>query len=166
MTTSITPTQHAVLAYANQHTEGRITWFPDNIKGGARHKVIDGLFNRALITKNNTDWFIAAEGYDVLGVPRKAPISAQTLDTVIASATAATSTNLRTREHSKQAQVIEMLKRPEGATLAQMSEVTQWQPHTLRGAMAGALKKKLGLEITSEKQIGSDRVYRITTTCI
>lgn len=166
MSTSLTPTQHAVLAYAHQHTEGKIIWFPENIKGGARHKVLDGLFNRALITKDNTDCFIAAEGYDALGVPRKAPISVQALDAVIASATVATSTTPRTREHSKQATLIEMLKRPEGATLPQMSEVTQWQVHTLRGAMAGALKKKLGLEITSEKQTGSDRVYRISTTSV
>lgn len=153
----LTPTQHAILAHAHTHTQGRIEWFPDNIKGGARHKVMDGLFNRALITKINTDCFIAAEGYDALGVPRKATISVQVVD-------AATTKPPRARERSKQAQVIELLKRPEGATLAQMSEVTQWQVHTLRGAMAGALKKKLGLEITSEKQIGSDRVYRITTT--
>ncbi len=36
MTTQLTPAQHAILAYAQQHTEGKITWFPDNIKGGAR----------------------------------------------------------------------------------------------------------------------------------
>jgi hypothetical protein len=43
-----------------------------------------------------------------------------------------------------------------------MTEATGWQVHTVRGAMAGALKKKLGLEIISEKQPGSDRIYRIT----
>jgi phage/conjugal plasmid C-4 type zinc finger TraR family protein len=44
-----------------------------------------------------------------------------------------------------------MLRRPEGATIAQIVEATGWQPHTVRGAFAGALKKKLGLEVTSEK---------------
>ena len=48
--TQLTPAQHAILTYAHQHTEGKISWFPENIKGGARKKVIDGLFNRALIT--------------------------------------------------------------------------------------------------------------------
>jgi len=57
----------------------------------------------------------------------------------------------RGREHSKQALVIEMLKRPEGATIAQISEATGWQHHTIRGTFAGALKKKLGLNIVSEK---------------
>ena len=47
-----------------------------------------------------------------------------------------------------------------------MTEATGWQVHTVRGAMAGALKKKLGLDITSEKQIGTDRVYRITNPTV
>jgi len=57
--------------------------------------------------------------------------------------------------------LIALLTRPEGATLPQMAEVTQWQMHTLRGAMAGALKKKLGLEIASEKSPGAERIYKI-----
>ena len=68
-----------------------------------------------------------------------------------------------TRGGTKQAVLIDLLKRSEGATLTQMTEATGWQIHTVRGAMAGALKKKLGLEITSEKQPGTDRIYRITT---
>ena len=158
MTIQLTPAQHAILAYAHQHTDGKIVWYPDNIKGGARKKVLDGLFNRALITTDQTDWFIAAEGYDALGVPRKAPISVDAIDAVIESATAG---KPRTRENSKQAQVIAMLKRPEGATIAQIVEVTGWQPHTVRGTFAGAFKKKLGLEITSSKEQGSDRIYSI-----
>ncbi len=55
MTTQLTPAQHAILAHAHQHTEGKITWFPENIKGGARQKVIDGLFKRTLITYDGKD---------------------------------------------------------------------------------------------------------------
>mgnify|MGYP003543276874 CR=1 FL=1 len=69
-TTQLTPAQHAILAHAVEHTSGKIDWFPDNIKGGARKKVLDGLFNRALITTDGTGWFVAAEGYDALGIPR------------------------------------------------------------------------------------------------
>jgi len=158
MTTQLTPAQHAILTYAHQQTEGKITWFPVNIKGGARKKVIDGLFNRALITYDGTDWFVAAEGYEALGVPRKAPITSQALDEVIEAATDA---KPRTRNNSKQAQVIAMLKRPEGATIEQICEVTQWQAHTVRGTFAGAFKKKLGLEITSTKEVGGQRIYRV-----
>ena len=63
--------------------------------------------------------------------------------------------------NSKQALVIEMLKRPEGATIAQICEATGWQAHTVRGTFAGALKKKLGLTLTSEKPEGGERIYRI-----
>ena len=155
MTTQLTPAQHAILAYAHQHTGGKIAWFPDHIKGGARKKVLDGMFNRALITPMNDDWFVAAEGYDALGVPRKAPISAKAIDAVIEQA------KPRTRDNSKQARVIAMLKRPEGATIAQIMDVTGWQQHTVRGTFAGALKKKLGLTITSSKESGTERIYKI-----
>ena len=158
MTIQLTPTQQAILTHAHQHTEGKIAWFPENIKGGARQKVIDGLFKRTLITYDGKDWFVAAEGYEALGVPRKAPVSAQAIDEVIEAATAA---KPRTRDNSKQAQVIAMLKRPEGATIEQICEATQWQAHTVRGTLAGAFKKKLGLEITSTKEAGGQRVYRV-----
>ena len=72
-TTQLTPAQHAILAYALEHTDGKIDWFPDNIKGGARKKVLDSLFNRALITSDGTNWFVAAEGYDAMGRARPAP---------------------------------------------------------------------------------------------
>ena len=57
--------------------------------------------------------------------------------------------------------LIAMLRRTEGATIAQIVEATGWQPHTVRGAFAGALKKKLGLEVSSEKVEGRGRVYRL-----
>jgi len=158
MTIQLTPTQQAILTHAHQHTEGKIAWFPENIKGGARQKVIDGLFKRTLITYDGKDWFVAAEGYEALGVPRKAPVSAQAIDEVIEAATAA---EPRMRDNSKQAQVIAMLKRPEGATIEQICEATQWQAHTVRGTFAGAFKKKLGLEITSTKEAGGQRIYRV-----
>ena len=67
----------------------------------------------------------------------------------------------RTRTDSKQAKLIEMLKRPNGATVEEIVKKFEWQPHTVRGAIAGALKKKLGLDVTSEKVEGRGRVYRI-----
>ena len=158
MTIQLTPTQQAILSHAHQHTEGKIAWFPENIKGGARQKVIDGLFKRALITYDGKDWFVAAEGYEALGVPSKAPVSAHAIGEVIEAATAA---KPRTRDNSKQAQVIAMLKRPEGATIDQICKATQWQAHTVRGTFAGAFKKKLGLEITSTKEAGGQRIYRV-----
>jgi Protein of unknown function (DUF3489) len=75
------------------------------------------------------------------------------------------------RAGTKQAQMIELLKRPEGATVEQIAKATGWQHHTIRGAISGALKKKLGLNIdaTRTREVGpnksgakgSSTVYRI-----
>jgi len=54
-----------------------------------------------------------------------------------------------------------MLRRPEGMTVEEATTTFGWQPHTVRGALYGALKKKLGLDVTSEKVEGRGRVYRI-----
>ena len=76
------------------------------------------------------------------------------------------------RAGTKQAHMIEMLKRPEGATVEQIAAATSWQHHTIRGAISGALKRKLGLtvEATRTREVGpnktgakgSSTVYRIT----
>ena len=65
------------------------------------------------------------------------------------------------RAGTKQAQIIALLQRPEGATIAEIVEVTGWQAHSARGMISGALKKKLGLMITSAKEDGRGAVYRI-----
>jgi hypothetical protein len=67
----------------------------------------------------------------------------------------------RAREGSKQAQLISMLRRAKGATIDEVVKALEWQPHTVRGAIAGALKKKLGLDVTSEKDEKRGRIYRI-----
>ncbi|QTN29641.1 DUF3489 domain-containing protein [Rhodoferax sp. AJA081-3] len=189
-TIQLTHTQTQVLQYALDHNDGQVVWFPESVKGGARKKVLDGLFNRALVTTDGgTHWYVAAEGYDALGRPRPtvasiAPLAplvadlemeatvaqheAQWANEAQASAPAAPATDLspdpvkvRTRENSKQATVVQMLKRPEGTTIAQICEATGWQAHTVRGTFAGAFKKKLGLTIESDKVQGGERVYRI-----
>ena len=54
-----------------------------------------------------------------------------------------------------------MLKSADGATIDEIVKKFGWQAHTVRGAIAGALKKKLGLDVTSEKVEGRGRVYRL-----
>ncbi len=210
-TITLNPTQHAVLNHAVHHANGLVNWFPENVKGGARQKVLQGLFNRALITPLGSDLYVAAEGYDALGCARPAAcilVPDPELDAAVAQAEAtwtpgentndaennepapadpveaeidatlgqplqasAPSTTpaeqplakvIRSREHSKQATIIGMLQRTEGATIAQICEATGWQPHTVRGTFAGALKKKLGLTITSDKTQGGVRTYHAT----
>ena len=141
----LTDTQRALLEAAAQHPQKKLTNFPDTLKGGARIKVLTSMHNAELIEPSaaEPEVFVAtATGLQAIGITVQAPRAK--------------------REGTKQAVLIELLTRAEGATLPQMTEATGWQVHTVRGAMAGALKKKLGLEITSEKQTGADRIYRIT----
>jgi hypothetical protein len=81
--------------------------------------------------------------------------------------TEAPATGTKTRKQvaskpeTKLAQLETMLRRPDGATVEQISKSLDWQAHSVRGAMSGALKKKQGLIITSEKTDTGRRVYRI-----
>ncbi len=63
------------------------------------------------------------------------------------------------RAGTKQAKMIEMLKRPEGATVEQIAVATGWQHHTIRGAISGAVKKKLGftVEATRTREVGPNQ---------
>jgi hypothetical protein len=65
------------------------------------------------------------------------------------------------RPGTKQALLIDLLRRKEGATIAEVVKATGWQPHSVRGAISGALKKKLGLAVASDKVEDRGRVYRI-----
>ena len=85
---------------------------------------------------------ITATGLAAIGLEAHTARQAETEATA-----AAPSKERKIREGTKQALLIEMLRRPEGATLDELVAVTKWQSHTIRGAMAGALKKKLGLTI-------------------
>jgi hypothetical protein len=62
---------------------------------------------------------------------------------------------------SRQDTLLLLLRRKEGATLADMSEATGWQAHSVRGALSGVVGKKLGLKVVSEKLPERGRVYRI-----
>lgn len=61
----------------------------------------------------------------------------------------------------KLATLVELLRRPDGATIEAMTAATGWQAHSVRGAMSGSLKKAMGLTIASEKT-EAGRVYRVT----
>jgi hypothetical protein len=66
------------------------------------------------------------------------------------------------RAGTKLALLLELLQRKGGATIAEVTKATGWQAHSVRGAISGALKKKLGLAVASDKTEGRGRVYRIT----
>lgn len=65
------------------------------------------------------------------------------------------------REGTKQAQIVAMLKSPEGATIKQMMETTGWIERTTRGFLSRAIHKELGLPLTSIKPAGGERIYKV-----
>ena len=200
-TTPITERQLELITRAHCDANGLIEPLLD-LKGGAKLKMIASLAQRGLIEQQGGQWRLTsaaiaiikgeAQPEDVL--PPTVATSIATppladdpeLEAAVAAAEASWQTvkeqttarlanieSPRTRDTSKQARVIEMLKRPEGATIAQICEATSWQPHTVRGTFAGALKKKLGLTIVSEKIEGpagtpgaGQRLYRIAEEAV
>jgi hypothetical protein len=185
--TKLTDTQSIVLSAASQRPGRRILPLPEHIKGGAVKKVVTGLITRALAVEISAErddqvWREGADGrpltlaatdaaLDALGIAPEggdsaptgadaAPSSEAPEDT---SAEATPAPKVRTpRAGTKQAKLIEMLRAEGGATIAEIVDATGWQPHTVRGAIAGSLKKKLGLDVTSEKVDGRGRVYAIS----
>ncbi len=67
------------------------------------------------------------------------------------------------RPGTKGALLVEMLQRAEGASMSEISEATGWQAHSVRGAISGTVKKRLGLEVTATPEDGRGRVYRIAS---
>ena len=64
---------------------------------------------------------------------------------------------------TKQERVLTLLSRPEGAGIGEIMEATGWQVHSVRGFLAGTVKKKLGFNLTSSRADGAPRRYRIET---
>ena len=65
------------------------------------------------------------------------------------------------RDGSKASKVLELLKRPDGATAKELMKATGWQPHSIRGFLSGTVSKKLGLAVTSTKGEDGERIYSV-----
>src|ERR1700674_3163403 len=65
------------------------------------------------------------------------------------------------RDGSKTARVLDLLKRPEGASMKELLKSTGWQPHSLRGFLSGTIRKKMGMTVTSTKAENGERTYSI-----
>jgi hypothetical protein len=100
------------------------------------------------------------------GGTRKEPTMTKRKSATAKTANTATADTVRSEQQSRKpktklAQLEAMLRRPNGATIEQISKSLAWQAHSVRGAMSGALKKKQGFTITNEKTDDGRRVYRI-----
>ncbi len=181
--TKLTDTQRVILSAASQRTDRLALPLPKSLKGGAAHKVVNALVEKGFLKEvqanrklNDPVWresddghgltlIITDAGLETMGLEVPAGKPARGKDTrstaTAAEETPPASKERKTREGTKQALVIEMLRRPAGASIPEIVEATGWASHTTRGFFAGALKKKLGLTINSEKDEVRGRVYRV-----
>jgi hypothetical protein len=65
------------------------------------------------------------------------------------------------RDGSKTAKILDLLKRPGGATSKELMKATGWLPHSVRGFLSGTVRKKMGLTVTSAKGEDGERTYSV-----
>ncbi|MFP1646656.1 DUF3489 domain-containing protein [Pontitalea aquivivens] len=186
--TKLSDTQALILSAAAQRPEHIALPLLESLRGGAAAKVVGAMLAKGFLEEVDADtrkgepiWRETGDGHGVtlvatdaglaaIGIEPEdanpAPAGATDAPTEQSAPEAATGTETapkaRTpREGTKQATLITMLRAPDGATIEEIVAALDWRPHTVRGALAGALKKKLGLTITSEKVDGRGRVYAI-----
>ena len=166
--TKITETQTLILSRAAQQTDRIALPLPDRLRGGAANKVIVPLIQKGFLDEVDADirkgeptWRKTGDGHGTTLIITDAGLEAIGVEPVAPQPDPA-KPGPKMRAGTKQVMLIEMLKAPEGATIAEIAEATEWQPHTIRGAISGALKKRLGLMISSDKHDNRGRIYKIT----
>jgi hypothetical protein len=174
----LTDTQTAILKVAAGRADGNIEPLPTNLRGGVRTKVIEGLLSRALIAAADGNHLLTDAGYAALGKRRPVPKGVQKMDVQDGVAKRDTADALAKpeathalqkleataptiRPGTKLAAIIEAMHHPGGATIAQMMAGTGWQAHTVRGAISGMVRKRLGYAVVTEKGADGQRAYRI-----
>ena len=178
----LSETQSLILSRAAARPGNLALPLPDGLRGGAAAKVVEALLAKGLVEEveanirrseplwretgdgHGTTLIVTDEGLLAVGIE---PVVVQTMVAIRERAKMEPKPGLKTpapRAGTKQAQLIAMLQRPEGATMDEITAALSWLPHTARGAMSGALGKKLGLVVTSAKEENRGRVYRIGMT--
>ncbi|MCC5976345.1 MAG: DUF3489 domain-containing protein [Rubellimicrobium sp.] len=184
----VTETQSLILGRAASRARYLALPLPEGLHGAAATKVVTLMIGRGWLEEVAADhrkreplWRETGEGQGTTLIATKAGLEVIGIEPMVASAGSGTckakpqkdtdpaSTSEATevpkfpaiRAGTKQAQIIALLQRPEGASIAEIVEATAWQSHTARGMISGALKKKLGLPITAEKVEGRGMCYRL-----
>jgi hypothetical protein len=182
--TKLSDNQAIILTAAARRPEHIALPLPESLRGGAAAKVVGGMLAKGFLQEVDADlrkgepvWRETGDGHGTTLVATDAGLAAIGIEpddahTAPVGAPDALAPNTPTgaetapkprtpREGTKQAALIAMLRAPDGATIEEIATGLEWAHHTIRGAFAGALKKKLGLEVTSEKVEGRGRVYRL-----
>ena len=169
MNAKLTTTQTAILKAAAARPDGSIEPLQPSLRGGARTKVIDGLLARGLIAESEGCHLLTDAGYAAVGKQRPVPKGVQKMDApdaltkreVTHALQELEGTSRTIRPGTKLAAIIDAMRHPGGATIAQMMAGTGWQAHTVRGAISGMVRKRLGYHVVYEKGANGQRAYRI-----
>ena len=186
--TKLSDTQALILSAAAQRPEHIALPLPESLRGGAAAKVVGALLAKGYLEEVDADlrkgepmWRETGDGHGTTLVATDVGLAAIGIEPEDASTTPTgadgapneqpapdtpteteSAPKTRTpREGTKQATLIAMLRAPDGATIEEIATALEWASHTVRGAMAGTLKKKFGLEVTSEKVEDRGRVYKL-----
>ena len=156
--TKLSPAQNLLLRTAARRADGRVIP-PDTMRGGARVKVLTALLQRGWIDPAGDDLVLTDAGYAAIGQQRPAPPDdVQPVDT---TDDLQLLEGIPVRPDTKLAALVVALRRPQGATSLQLMLATGWQQHTVRGAISGMLRKKLGLNVVLAHNYTGERVYRV-----
>ena len=183
----LTDIQRVLLSNAAKRDNGALLPLPRRVAVEPRilTRVLKGLLKKSLVreqsaTSEAAHWrddpesgrqmlVITPAGLDAVGVvedkaeqqakPQKAPRRPKKKRERLGKAVQ----KLSVRPGTKLAMMIDLLHRNEGATIAEIVDATGWQQHSVRGAISGSVKKKMGSSVSSEAVEGRGRVYRIGT---
>ena len=175
--TKLTETQTIILSTGAQRPENIALPLPKGLAGAAAKMAVAKRLERgwlkeveANLRRGDPLWRETGDGHGTMLVVTDAGLLAIGIEPVVVKTVVAISERAAEthtpkpptqRFGTKQSMLIAMLQAPEGATMEAIVAATGWQPHSARGAMSGALGKKLGLVVTSAKVEGRGRVYRI-----
>jgi hypothetical protein len=183
----LTDTQTVILNRAATRPGNLAMPLPEGLVGAAARMAVTRMITKGWLEEVDADirkgeplWRETGDGHGTTLIATQAGLEAIGIESVVAKAASAlrkarlqpdaqpivaetpkASTPVAIRAGTKQAQIIALLQRPEGASIAEIVEATGWMAHSARGMISGALRKKLGLSITSEKVEGRGTVYRI-----
>jgi hypothetical protein len=173
----LTDTQTIILSAGAQRPDNIALPLPKGLAGAAAKMAVTKMMMRGWLQEVDANlrrgeplWRETGDGHGTTLVVTDAgllavgiePVVVKTLVAIREHAAKATPPKPPTlRPGTKQAMLIAMLQRPEGASIAEIVEATCWMAHTARGVISGSLGKKLGLVVTSTKEDVRGRVYRI-----
>jgi hypothetical protein len=187
----LTDTQTIILSRAATRPGNLAMPLPEGLHGAAAKMAVNRMITNGWLEEVDADlrrgeplWRETGDGHGTTLIATEAGLEAIGIEPVAASAAASAPKGMpqmeadaqpadtdapkpiSIRSGTKQAQIIALLQRPEGASITEIVDATGWLAHSARGMISGGLKKKLGLPITSEKVAGRGTVHKLEAMVI